>query len=132
MKNPSIPPPAIGWPLLPMPDASGSLSYRSLEQSVREQIRVILLTRPGEQLMRPDFGAGLETFLHEGNTLETRRRIRDRIQQSLNAWEPRIEIDRIEVLEVADSPSHLRVELHYRIRRTGLGQQINLTVEVQG
>ena len=49
----------------------------ALEQSVRQSIQVILSTRPGEQLMRPDFGAGLERFLHEPNTLTTRRRIRD-------------------------------------------------------
>jgi phage baseplate assembly protein W len=127
-----LPPPAIGWPLLPLPDETGRLSYRTLEESVRDQIRVILLTRPGEQLMRPDFGAGLENFVHENNTLEIRRRIRDRIADNLAAWEPRVQVDRIDVTEAPDSGSHIRVEIHYRIRRTGLSQQINLTVEAQG
>lgn len=73
------------------------MHYPTLERSVRDQIRIILSTRPGEQLMRPEFGAGLEEFLHEPNTLETRRRIRDRIQESLQAFEPRILLDAIEV-----------------------------------
>ena len=55
----------IGWPLLPVPDANGQLHYPSLAQSVRELIQVLLSTRPGEQLMRPGFGAGLENLLTE-------------------------------------------------------------------
>lgn len=132
MSSRSVPPPPIGWPLLPVPDATGSLQYPTLERSVRDQIRIILLTRPGEQLMRPDFGAGLEEFVHDSNSLQTRRRMRDEIQQNLAGWEPRIELDRVEVFEVPETPSFIRVEVYYRIRRTGLAQQVNLTVEVEG
>lgn len=78
MANQSLPRPLIGWPLLPLPDAHGRLNYPTLDQSVRQSIEVILRTRPGEQLMRPDFGAGLAAFLHEPNVLTTRRRIRAR------------------------------------------------------
>ena len=41
----------LGWPLLPVPDANGQLHYPGLAQSVREQIQVLLSTRPGEQLI---------------------------------------------------------------------------------
>ena len=128
--NPLFPPP-LGWPLLPVPDASGQLKFRTLEESVREQIRVILLTRPGEQLMKPEFGAGLEQFLGEPNTVETRRRIRDRIQQSIEAWEPRVFLDRVEVFSSDAEPGQVRVEIFYRLRRTGAAQRIGLTVELK-
>lgn len=132
MSSRAIPPPPIGWPLLTVPDATGSMHYPTLERSVRDQIRIILLTRPGEQLMRPDFGAGLEDFVHESNSLQTRRRMRDQIQEHLGNWEPRIDLDRVEVFEIPEAPAQVRVEVVYRIRRTGLPQQVNLTVEVQG
>ena len=45
--------PRIGWPLLPVPNENGELEYPTLEESVRQQIRVLLSTRPGEQLMGP-------------------------------------------------------------------------------
>lgn len=127
-----IPPASIGWPLLPVPNRAGELVYRSLEESVRDQIRVILQTRAGEQLMRPGFGGGLTEFLHEPNTLETRRRIRDRIQESLEAWEPRIVVDTVDVNDVADDPSAIRCEIYYRLRRNGAGQRLGLTVQVEG
>jgi phage baseplate assembly protein W len=122
--------PLVGWPLLPLPDARGELHYPALEHSVRESIRVILSTRPGEQLMRPTFGGGLANYLNEPNTLTTRGRIRDLITEALERWEKRLLLDRVDVEEVAEQPSHIRVEIAYRLRRTGLPQQVGLTMEL--
>jgi phage baseplate assembly protein W len=124
--------PLVGWPLLGVPDRAGRLGYPTLDESVRQSIRIILQTRPGEQLMRPDFGAGLQDFLHEPNTLTTRQRIRDAIADALARWEPRIVVDRIDVWEVDDRPSELRVEVAYRLQRTGAPQQLGLTMQLDG
>jgi Bacteriophage baseplate protein W len=124
--------PLLGWPLFALPDEDGRLAYPSLEDSVRQQIRVILSTRPGEQLMRPDFGGGLDTLLHQPNTLAIRRRIRDLVQESLARWERRILLDRVEVWDVAGEPSHVRVEITYRLARSGAPAQVGLTVQLEG
>jgi phage baseplate assembly protein W len=131
MANQQMPAPLIGWPLLPLPDESGQLRYPSLDQSIRQQIQIILRTRPGEQWMRPEFGAGLENFLHEPNTLTTRRRIHDLVSQSLERWERRISVERVDVIET-DQPTRIRVEIAYRLRRTGSVQQIGVTMDLEG
>ena len=122
--------PLIGWPLLSQPDERGLLHYPTLADSVRQQIQVILRTKPGEQLMRPEFGAGLQNLLHEPNTLATRVRMRDLILASLDRWERRIAVDRVDVTEVDGRPTHVRVEIAYRLKRTGVAQQVGLTVEL--
>lgn len=124
--------PLIGWPLLPLPGADGSLVWPDLATSVGQGIRVILASRPGEHLMRPEFGAGLENLLHAPNTLATRREMRDRVQESLTRWEPRIVLDGVEVWEVEGEPSHLRVEIAYRLARTGAPGAINVNVQLEG
>lgn len=125
-----IPSPPIGWPLLPLPDEAGRLNWPALERSVADQIRVILMTRPGEQLMRPGFGAGLENYVHEPNTLNTRRRIRDLVVSSLNRWEQRILVDDVAVDEVPSEPARVRVEISYRLRRTGATRRTGLTLDL--
>lgn len=121
----------IGWPLFALPDEHGRIDYPDLAASVRQLIRVILSTRPGEQLMRPDFGAGLELLLHEPNTLATRRRIRERVQGALERWERRILLDRVEVWEVENEPAQVRVEIAYRLARNGAPGAVALTVELE-
>ncbi|MGA8532752.1 MAG: GPW/gp25 family protein, partial [Candidatus Tumulicola sp.] len=72
----------MSWPFLPLPQ-NGRLTFPTLERSVRDAIRIILTTRPGEQLMRPRFGAGLQSFLDEGNSLTLRRQIQTAILEGL-------------------------------------------------
>lgn len=121
-----------GWPLLPLPDAGGALGWPDLARSVRDGIRVILSTRPGEQLMRPDFGGGLDRLLHEPNTVATRRQMRDLVRDALTQWERRILLDAVEVWEVEGAPSQLRVEVSYRLARTGEPAALNVTVDLEG
>jgi hypothetical protein len=116
----------------PRVGADGRVAWSAGEENVRESIRVILSTRPGEQLMRPDFGAGLDLLLHEPNTLATRRTIRDLVQTSLGRWERRILVDRVEVWEVANEPSHVRVDIAYRLARTGASATMTLTMQLEG
>ncbi len=125
-------PERVSWPLLGVPDHHGQLHYPSLDESVRQSIKIILQTRPGERLMRPQFGGGLERFLHEPNSLTTRRQIRDLITESLQRWEPRILLDRVDVWEVDERPDTVRVEIAYRLRRTNQARQMGITLELEG
>jgi phage baseplate assembly protein W len=125
--TPSVP---LGWPLLPLPDENGQLTWPTLEQSVSQSIRVLLLTRPGEQLMRPGFGGGLEDFLHEPNTLATHRALRDRITSTLGRWEKRILVDNVAVTPATDDPTRVRVEIAYRLRLTGAVRRTGLTLDL--
>jgi phage baseplate assembly protein W len=127
----TLPPPPMGWPLFPFPDEHGQVAYpRSLAESVRQQLRILLSVRPGEQLLHPAYGAGLVEFLGEPDTLTTRQRIHDRIRDAIGRWETRIEVDRIEVDEFPDEPGRLRVEIAYRLRRTGELQTFGVNLEV--
>lgn len=131
MSTGPLPRPLIGWPLLAVPDADGRLDWPTLEASVRQSIRVILSTRPGEQLMRPEFGAGVDRLLHEPNKLATRRQLRDWVNAALERWERRILLDRVNVLEVPDRPTELRVEIAYRLARTGTPDAVAVTVRLE-
>lgn len=125
----------LGWPLLPVPDANGQLHYPGLAQSVREQIQVLLSTRPGEHLMNPGFGAGLENLLTEPNTVATRSRIQELVGDALKRWEDRIVVDGIAVDPVSDAATGVadgvRVEIAYRLLRTGAPARVGLTLVME-
>jgi phage baseplate assembly protein W len=131
MSAKELPRPLIGWPLFAVPDQHGRLDWPDLEASVRQGIRVVLSTRPGEQLMRPEYGAGLDRLLHAPNTLATRRQIRDWVMDALGRWERRILLDRVEVLEVPGKPADLRVEIAYRLARSGTPGALAVTVRLE-
>ena len=121
----------VNWPLLPLPDKKGHLHFPTLEESVRQSIQIILRTRPGERIMRPHFGGGLEMYIHKQNTLTTRREISDSITEALGRWEKRIILDRVDVWAVEDRPTAVRVEIAYRLRRANQPRQLGITMELE-
>src|SRR5438477_1234243 len=85
----------IGFP--PRVGADGHVSWSADEPNVRQSICIILRTRPGERLMRPEFGCGLDQYLFEPNSVSTLRLIQEEVKRSLNRWEPRIRLDDVRV-----------------------------------
>ncbi len=118
------PKPPLGWPLLQVPDESGSWRWPDLAQSLKNQIYVILKTRPGEQLMMPEFGAGLENELHEPDGIVTRARIREMIAKNLQDWEGRVVVDAITVEAAPHDGREVLISIAYRSRFNTMPQTL--------
>jgi phage baseplate assembly protein W len=86
------------------------------ERSLRESIWNILLTRPGERILRPEFGAGIGRFIHQPNDETTRALVADAVSRAVERWEPRVQLERVEVVREANRPTELAVSVHYRMR----------------
>ena len=123
-------------PLLSFPfgatDADGRLRWSSGNDSVREVMLNILLTRPGERLMRPGFGAGLRRFVHQPNTETTRALIADAARRALQRGEPRVSIEEVRVLPDPQRPAHVNVSIRYRLRSDQSPGRLELGLELGG
>ena len=126
-------PEIMSWPLGAI-DEDGRLNWSREDQSIREVMLNILLTRPGERLLRPTFGAGLLNFVHQPNNETTRHLIASVVRKSLELWEPRVEIDEVQVqaspASVADVHINIRYRMRYSQRRSELGFTLNLSLPV--
>ncbi len=110
----------------------GRLAWSTGADSIRESIRVILMTDPGERLMRPSFGAGLRGFLFEPNVPATHRLIQDRIAFTLRRWEPRLNLVRVIVEADADEGQQANVTIEYKLVATEERGQVGLAVRLAG
>jgi phage baseplate assembly protein W len=102
------------------------------EDNVRESIRLILLTEPGERLMREEFGCGLRRFLFEPNTVTTRQLIRDRIAQAIGRWEPRVALEAVEVEADANNPRLVAITILFRLVTTQALGRMSLALQLEG
>jgi len=108
-----------GWPFpVTVDPAVRGLPYVEGPEKVRESIRIILDTDPGERIMRPTFGCGLRRYLAQPNTISTRAQIKRDVEQALAAWEPRIETTRVDVT-AGDDPALVEIAISYVHLRTG-------------
>jgi len=130
----SVTPLIQSWPLLDGIDADGRLPAARDDESVREVILSILLTRPGERLMRPQFGAGLLDFVHQPNNQTTRALIANLVKKAVGEWETRVVVLEVEVLPDPDDPAEVHIEIQYRLRHAPVPRSLglNLTLAAAG
>ena len=108
-----------GWsfPVLPRP-VTGDLAYASGAEKVRESILLVLLTEPGERVMRPGFGCGLRRFLAEPNTVATRARLVREVTTAIETWEPRVRLRGV-TADPGPDPSLVLLTIRYEHARDG-------------
>lgn len=110
----------------------GRVSWSEGETNIRESVRVVLMTAPGERLRRATFGAGLDTFLFEPNTTMTRRQLEDRITRALTTWEPRISLESVDVDEDPADLSAAIATVTFRIVATQNLERVSASISLAG
>jgi Bacteriophage baseplate protein W len=114
----------------PRVGADGRLVWSEGEANIRESITVLLKTEPGERVGVADFGAGLGRFLFEPNIAATHARMQDAIVRALADWEPRIEVESVDVAADAADPELAQATVTYRLVATSARERITLNVPI--
>jgi uncharacterized protein len=120
----------IGFP--PRVGSDGRVAWSMGEANVRESIRIILLTEPGERLMRPGFGGQLRSFLFQPNTVTTRRLVKEQIERALKQWEPRVSLQSVTVEADPEDAQAAVATLNYRLVATQAADQMRLLIPLAG
>ncbi len=119
-----------GMAFPPRVDADGRLAWSEGEANVREAMRVILMTEPGERLRLPEFGAGLARFLFEPNIVATHTQMQQRIADALQRWEPRVQVQEVAVVADSIDPQAAIATITYRLVATQALERVALAVSV--
>jgi phage baseplate assembly protein W len=106
-----------GWafPLAVSPD---DVAMVAAEEDIRQAIRLILETAPGERVMRPTFGSGLRAMTFAPINVGTLSRVQHRVEEALVQWEPRIDVVEVTVSAAEARTGLLHVDIRYRVRAT--------------
>lgn len=117
-----------GWAFPPEP-IGPTWPWVSGPAAVRQALRLLLATEPGERVMRPEFGCGLRQFLMAPNTPGTRAVIADTIRGAIEHWEPRVVLQSVDVLSTAD-PGFVLAVVSYLHVRDGSPADLQLAVSL--
>jgi uncharacterized protein len=105
----------FSWPL--SVDHTGSIRLTAGVPDLDQSMRLVLMTAPGERVMRPEFGCRIWDLLFEPITANLLGLINEAVRRALAQWEPRVE-----VREVTSSPAEedglVRVMIDYTVRST--------------
>lgn len=90
---------------------------------IRQLMRQVLLTSPGERINRPDFGCGVRRMVFAPNNPATAALTEVLVFQALTEWlADLITVDRI---DVTTDVATLSIQISYRDRETGRSDVLN-------
>lgn len=119
----------LSWPLGGV-DENGRLDWAREDHSIREVMLNILLTRQGERIQRPGFGAGLPDFIHQPNNQTTRNLIAGVVRKNLALLEPRVLVEQVAVQPSAEQLSDVHINIRYRLKHRRDPAELGFTLNL--
>ena len=88
------------------------------QQDVEESLRILLSTSPGERVMHPTYGCGLQRMVFENMDESRLTEIRSLVERAVLFFEPRVILHEVRVNTDELFEGILRLRLDYSIRTT--------------
>ena len=99
-------------------EATGKMKTVSLEEDIRQAIPIILMTRKGERVMRPNFGCDIYNYAFGTRDYTTLVQMENTVRDALIRWEPRITDIQVHISDRQTQEGALLIEIDYRVRST--------------
>lgn len=98
-------------------NVQGSMQLTAAEPNIEEAIRLILGTKHGERVYRPNFGSRLSELVFAPMNSQTLLLTRIYVEEALTQWEPRIIIEGI-YTEPDPHEGCLKIIINYRAKES--------------
>lgn len=99
-------------------EATGRMKTVSLEEDIAQAIHIILMTRKGERVMRPDFGCDIYDYAFGTMDYTTLVQMEHAVREALMLWEPRITDVQVQINDEQEQEGCLLIEISYVVRST--------------
>lgn len=107
-----------GWAFPVKIAHQGGLSITNEYNELIQAIKIILMTAPGQRVMRPTFGCRIHELVFAPNNIQTATLARQYVEDALRMWEPRIVVEQIHVRPDPDHPHMLMIMVEYKVKAT--------------
>jgi phage baseplate assembly protein W len=99
-------------------DQHGSIALSNGAADLESSIRMVLITAPGERVMRPEFGCKIWELLFEPINANTLGLMAVAVRDALGRWEPRITVEEVVVEPDRRDEGMVMIRISYLVRTT--------------
>lgn len=104
----------IGFPL--HLDDRNQLAMVDGDMAIRQSIFLIVMTVPGERVLRPTFGCRIHELIFDPINEETAILAKQFVSEAIRFWEPRIDVDEVGVSIADYDHGELVIDIRYRYK----------------
>jgi len=106
----------------------GFVMLKNLRQVVKQNLKMLVLTIPGERVMEPDFGVGLKTYLFSNFSEDIYPEIKLKIQRQAAKYIPLVTITSVDIFLISPDTNSFAISIKYSIPDIGIKDLIEFTI----
>lgn len=84
-------------------------------EGIKQNLKMLILTNPGERIMMPDFGVGLKNYLFEQKTDSVYSDIQQKIEEQVSSYLPIVKINSINFSSDSENENLIYLSINYSI-----------------
>jgi phage baseplate assembly protein W len=113
---------------LTLDSGDGYTSIKLLKTLIKQNLKMLILTNPGERVMDPEFGVGIRQFLFQNFAESTYAAIDVRIREQVSTYLPIVAINKIEFGTGGIEDNSLGIRLEYSIPEIAVRDLLEFTI----
>lgn len=106
----------------------GYTMIKRIKTLVRQNLKMLVLTNPGERVMEPEYGVGIKTFLFENFESDVYARIDNKIREQVAQYMPAVQIKKIQFTNSDPDTNTLSLFLEYSIPQIATDDLLEITI----
>ncbi|MEO5367128.1 MAG: GPW/gp25 family protein [Magnetococcus sp. WYHC-3] len=126
---------SVKLPLSIDPDDGPYSLNKTYVDLVKQNLKNLILTNPGERMMDINFGVGLRNYLFENNGEDTYTDIKEKISEQVGKYMPFLELDEILVYapedDVRTAGNIVYIKVGYKIVPLNIQDILVVTQDIQ-
>lgn len=108
--------------------ADGYTMIHDFETLIRQNLKMLMLTSPGERVMEPTYGAGLKSFLFDNFNQATFVRIDKTIREQVQRYMPIVQVINISFEGSNIETNQLGIRFFYSVPDIGFTDLLEFTI----
>jgi phage baseplate assembly protein W len=113
---------------LSLDDTDGFGMLKTIRDTIRQNLKMLILTEPGERIMEPQFGVGMKRYLFENFSDDVYSQIDARIREQVSIYIPDIAIRRINFYLIEPDSNNISFRLEYSIPSIAVTDLLEFTI----
>ena len=106
----------------------GFTMLKTLPEVVKQNLKMLILTNPGERVMDPNFGVGIQRFLFSNFSENIEPEIKDKIKSQVARYMPGIIITDVQFYKLEPDTNTMSFRIIYYVPDIGVSDLLQFTI----
>ena len=106
----------------------GFTMLKTLDDTIKQNLKMLILTNPGERVMEPEFGVGIKQYLFSNFSEDISSQITTKIKSQVQRYMPSVVIHNILFFNSNPDTNSLSFAIQYYVPDIGLSDLLEFTI----